>query len=138
MSYWTKRRKIQKQVDDLIAGLNTDDGAICDSGSIELPGLVCAEMCPDFVVDGELPCANMCESIAVFNQPVSIVPAFSNHNDDFDDFFSHPLESSNLGIYIVSDLSNEISARRLSDFGTKNVLLPYKDTFVVIPMLNVP
>ena len=77
----------------------------------------------------------MCESIAVFHQPVSIVPAFSNHNDDF---FSHPLESSNLGIYIVSDLSNEISARRLSDFGTKNVLLPYKDTFVVIPMLNVP
>ena len=39
MSYWTKRRKVQKHVDDLIVRLNTDGSAIRDDDSLELPRL---------------------------------------------------------------------------------------------------
>ena len=53
-----------------------------------------------------------------------------------DDFYCYPLQSSKLGIFQVSHLSNEKLVGRLSDFKRKMVLLPFGNTFVAIPLLN--
>ncbi len=52
------------------------------------------------------------------------------------DFYTYPLHSSKIGIYQVSCLSSELKIARLSDFRRKNVMLPFNNAFVVIPLLN--
>lgn len=52
------------------------------------------------------------------------------------DFYAYPLQSSKIGTYLVSSLSSELLVARLCDFKKKNVMLPYKNSFVVIPLLN--
>jgi hypothetical protein len=53
-----------------------------------------------------------------------------------EDFFSAPfIESSKLGIYLVSNLS-EVHARRVSDISKKIVLLPFRNEHVAFPMLH--
>jgi hypothetical protein len=51
-------------------------------------------------------------------------------------FYTYPLESSEIGIYQVSQLSSDLFVGSLCNFKKKNVMLPFKDTFVVIPLLN--
>lgn len=55
---------------------------------------------------------------------------------EFHDFYTYPLHSSKIGIYLVSQLNSELFIARLCDFKKKNVMLPFKDSFVVIPLLN--
>lgn len=52
------------------------------------------------------------------------------------DFFTYPLNSSVIGIYIVSGLSSVMSIAPLSHFTKKNVLLPHLDFFVVVPFIG--
>ena len=52
------------------------------------------------------------------------------------DFYTYPLKSSEIGTYQVSHLSNDLFVGSLFDFKKINVKLPFKDTFVVIPVLN--
>ena len=51
-------------------------------------------------------------------------------------FFSYPLPSSNLDIHKVSQLSGIINCVSLTEVTKKYVRLPYKDCFVVIPLLK--
>jgi len=53
------------------------------------------------------------------------------------DFFDYPVKSSHIGIHYVSDLSSELSVfRNFSEFYIKNVMLPYNNGFVVIPLIH--
>jgi hypothetical protein len=49
------------------------------------------------------------------------------------DFFSYPLQSSQVKIFRVSCLSSDLSVGLLSDLRYKYVLLPHQDSFVVFP-----
>ena len=55
----------------------------------------------------------------------------------YTDFFAYPLPSSQLGIYCVFDLSEEMVVCSLSDFKEKNVMMPFNDSFVVVPLKNI-
>jgi len=52
-------------------------------------------------------------------------------------FFTYPWDSSRFRIYQVSNLGSELVVGKLVDFRTKNVMLPYSDSYVVIPLLHV-
>ena len=67
------------------------------------------------------------------NETLLVYQKFCNVQD----FFSYPLQSIKIGIYLVSDLSNEMFVGSLSDFCSKNVMLPYKDAYVVFPLLHI-
>lgn len=49
------------------------------------------------------------------------------------DFFTYPLNSSRLEIYKVGELSSVMSVAPLSCFKKKNIILPYRESFVVFP-----
>ena len=51
-------------------------------------------------------------------------------------FFSYSLPSSNLDIHKVSQLSGIINCVSLTEVTKKYVRLPYKDCFVVVPLLK--
>ena len=51
-------------------------------------------------------------------------------------FFSHPLPSSNLDIHKVSQLSGIINCVSLTEVTKKYVRLPYRNCFVVVPLLK--
>jgi len=53
-----------------------------------------------------------------------------------EDAFRYPLPSSKLGIYKVVDKMTELCALPLSSVAQKCSLLPVKDGFVVLPLLN--
>ena len=52
------------------------------------------------------------------------------------DFYHYPCPSSRFRIYQVCDMRNELLVGNLNDFITKNVMLPYNDTYVIIPLLR--
>jgi hypothetical protein len=51
------------------------------------------------------------------------------------EFYSYPFKSSDIGIFLVSDLSTVISLVSLSNIDKKCVALPYNNDFVIIPMI---
>ena len=51
-------------------------------------------------------------------------------------FFQYPLDSKDLGIYRVSDLSGHLKAVNVCEIGRKYVLLPSASSFVAIPLLH--
>ena len=51
-------------------------------------------------------------------------------------FFAYPLDSSSLGILEISQPSGFLSVCDLQDIELKYVRFRYKDSFVVIPMLD--
>ena len=53
-------------------------------------------------------------------------------------FFTYPLDSSLLGIYLVSDLTTEVFSRKLvaTHLQRKYMMLPHNDRHVVIPILH--
>lgn len=54
-----------------------------------------------------------------------------------ENFYSPPfIESSNLGIYLVSNLSSELQEMPVSDISQKVVLLPFQTKHVALPMLH--
>lgn len=53
-----------------------------------------------------------------------------------ENFFENPLQSKDLRIFLVSDMSGEFKCCKLSDISCKCVLLPFKDSFVSIPLLH--
>lgn len=52
-----------------------------------------------------------------------------------ENFFDYPLPSSDLGIYSVCRLSGRLEKICITDVTTKCMLLPYRDTFLAIPLL---
>jgi len=52
------------------------------------------------------------------------------------DFYHYPCPSSRFRIYQVCDMRNELLVGNLNDFVTKNAMLPYNDTYVIIPLLH--
>ena len=52
------------------------------------------------------------------------------------DFFQYPLNSSDLGIVKVSKLSDTIRAEKVSDIVCKFYRIPYKESFVVVPLVH--
>ena len=52
------------------------------------------------------------------------------------DYFSYPLKSGSLGIYLVSDLSDEVHTAKISCVECKLVMLPKGEDFVVLPLLH--
>lgn len=57
---------------------------------------------------------------------------FSGHRN----FFSYPLESNVLDIFLVSGMTGELKWCKVSDIKCKCVLLPYNDCYVSIPMIH--
>jgi hypothetical protein len=51
-------------------------------------------------------------------------------------FFEYPLQSKDLRIFKVSDMSGEFKCCKLLDITCKCVLLPFQDSFVSIPLLH--
>ena len=51
-------------------------------------------------------------------------------------FFEYPVQSHFLGIYKVWNLGSEFRIGSIENITTKNVILPYKEGFVVIPALH--
>lgn len=56
--------------------------------------------------------------------------------DNMHDFFTYPLKSSNLGIYKVSQLQGRLRVSPLSLIACKYFMLPFKQSFVCIPLLH--
>lgn len=52
------------------------------------------------------------------------------------DFFEYPLKSSSINIYFVSNLNRELRVCSITCFRMKNVLLPFGDGYVVVPLLH--
>ena len=50
-------------------------------------------------------------------------------------FFNYPFESSEIKIFLVSDLTEHLCLINIDDIDNKVVLLPYRDSYVSIPML---
>ena len=53
-----------------------------------------------------------------------------------EDFFKRPLKSSDLGIVKVSRLSDTIRAEKVSDLVCKLYRIPYKESFVLVPLVH--
>lgn len=53
-----------------------------------------------------------------------------------ENFFTSPLDSSLLGIVLVSELENEFRSAKLSSVETKCVLLPFKNKYLAIPFTD--
>ncbi|KAJ8044055.1 hypothetical protein HOLleu_11408 [Holothuria leucospilota] len=52
------------------------------------------------------------------------------------DFFQYPLDSSQLGIVLVSNLSDDMQYAPVEKISEKLVLLPFKTSFLAVPMLH--
>lgn len=53
-----------------------------------------------------------------------------------EDFFQHPLPSSNIGVYRVSNVLKSLKCAMLSSVTCKYVRLPYKESFCVFPLVH--
>nr|CAK26786.1 TPA: transposase domain-containing protein [Strongylocentrotus purpuratus] len=53
-----------------------------------------------------------------------------------DNFFQRPLDSSDLGIVKVSRLSDTLKAEKLSEIVCKLYRIPYKESFVLVPLVH--
>ena len=52
------------------------------------------------------------------------------------DFFDFPLPSSDLGIFKVSDLTCTIKCASFTEIDCKNMRLPYRGHYIVVPLLH--
>ena len=64
--------------------------------------------------------------------PLCFVESFTEHSD----FFTEPLNSSDLGILKVAKLCGSIESVLVSQIACKFVKIPYKEDFVIIPLLH--
>ena len=53
------------------------------------------------------------------------------------DFFTYPMNSGNIDVHLVSDLSDNIRVAHVSTIDQKYVLLPHKDSHVAMPLVHV-
>ena len=53
-----------------------------------------------------------------------------------EDFFQHPLKSSDLGIVKASRLSGTLKAEKVSDIVCKHYRMPYHESFVLVPVVH--
>ena len=51
--------------------------------------------------------------------------------------FSYPLQSSDIGIKVVHNLSGKLAVANVDDIGQKCVLIPQQSGFIVMPLLHV-
>lgn len=68
------------------------------------------------------------------DQEVYIV--YKSLKKKIENFFTSPLDSSLLGILLVSELENEFRSAKLSSVETKCVLLPFKNKYLAIPFTD--
>lgn len=52
------------------------------------------------------------------------------------DLFDNPVKSSQLGVFLLSDMSLNLKCVKVDEILLKYVLLPFKKTFVGIPLLH--
>lgn len=62
---------------------------------------------------------------------------FGKHFENLENFFTEPIESmNNLGVMLVDAPGNEIFIHKVEDVDYKLIRLPYRDRFVIMPMLH--
>ena len=66
------------------------------------------------------------------SDPVVLFECFTEYSD----FFTKPLKSSDLGILEVGKLSGRIESVVVSQIACKYVMIPYKKTCVIVPLLH--
>lgn len=91
---------------------------------------------------------NVKDSCVRLNGSISIVKNIVQDDNDqelyivyksfkkIENFFTSPLDSSLLGIVLVSELENEFRSAKLSSVETKCVLLPFKNKYLAIPFTD--
>jgi len=75
---------------------------------------------------------NICKGPCDESEPVVFLERFVEHSD----LFTQPLNSSDLGILKVPKLCGNIESVLLSQIECKFVKIPYKEYFVIIPLLH--
>ncbi len=66
------------------------------------------------------------------NETIIVYETFST----FQSFYSVPLDSKELDTFIVTQLSGVLQCCNLSQLGRKFVSMPYKDSFIIVPLLH--
>jgi len=61
---------------------------------------------------------------------------YEDFEQSFESLFSYPLQSSDIGIKVVHNLSDRLAVANVDDIGQKCVLIPHKSGFVVMPLLH--
>jgi hypothetical protein len=73
----------------------------------------------------------------VYSNALQSMAIVCKHFESISDFFNSPLpQSSKLGIFVVNNLSENLSVRRISDISEKMVLLELNNTRLVLPLLH--
>jgi len=70
--------------------------------------------------------------IVVDGDPYLVYNEFNNCSS----FFDYPINSCQLGVFLLKDLSQELKCIRMDETVTKYVLLPFRNTFVGMPLLH--
>ena len=96
----------------------------------------------DFMLSTDI--ANSCFHV---NGQIALVLNILQHGDmifivfrtysDLNNFFTHPIDSSAIGICKVKGLSEMVQVTNLSDVSGKCVKLPYRDTNLVLPLCHI-
>jgi len=56
--------------------------------------------------------------------------------EDVDTFFKYPCDSNFLGIFTVDKLSQVLRMKPVADITSKNVILPHRERYIIIPMFH--
>lgn len=72
-------------------------------------------------------------NIILFGGKIHLVYKEYRHRSSF---FHYPMNSCDLGIFIVNDLSDDLNPTVLGDSMKKYVRLPFRGKFVVVPLLH--
>lgn len=70
--------------------------------------------------------------IEVDGVPHLVYNEFNHHSS----FFDYPINSCQLGVFLLADLSQELKCVKMDETVKKYVLLPYRNTFVGMPFLH--
>ena len=83
--------------------------------------------------DGEI----VIVSNIVFSSKLQTMVILCREFKEKENFYNNPfIHSSNLGIYVVSNLSSDLQEKPISDISQKVVLLPFQTKHVAFPMLH--
>ena len=72
----------------------------------------------------------------ILHSPLGETFVVYTHFKKCESFFQYPMDSLRLGIYMVSELSDDTHVGLMDDFTKKMVLLPFKDKHVAMPQLH--
>ena len=96
---------------------------------------------PDFIITlaPRNNCLTINGDVVLVRNILSIESKFSIVYQRFCDqssFFVYPVRSDFLGIYRVWNLDSEFRIGPVDDIASKNVIMPHKECFVVVPLIH--